>query len=70
MAKTQVKIFSSEKNPDLITLAGLQLVEEFATPLLPHFLSLWGLRKPLDDTQHSIPKSSFIRFLIVLGSML
>jgi hypothetical protein len=33
------------KNPDLMRLAGLQLVEEFAAPLLPLFLSIWGKKK-------------------------
>jgi hypothetical protein len=29
-------------------LAGLQLVEEFAAPLLLHFLRVWGQKQPLD----------------------
>ncbi len=37
-----MKIFSLKKNPDLIRLTALQLVEEFPTHLLPHFLSIWG----------------------------
>ncbi len=37
-----MKIFSFEKNPDLMMLTALQLVEEFPTPLLSHFLSIWG----------------------------
>ncbi len=37
------------KNPDSIRLTGLQLDEEFATSLLPQFLSIWGYKQPLKD---------------------
>jgi hypothetical protein len=44
-----VKIFCQKKNPDLIRFTGLQFVEEFSAPLLPHFLSIWCKTRPLDD---------------------
>jgi hypothetical protein len=30
-------------------LAGLQLVEEFLTPLFPRFLGIWGQKPPLGN---------------------
>jgi hypothetical protein len=61
--------FFIRKNPDLIRLADLQLVEKFVALLLPHFLSIWGQKWLLDDHTLSIPSSSFTGFLIVLRSM-
>ncbi len=37
------------KNPDLMGLAGLQLVEEFAAPLLPSFLECLGSEAATDN---------------------
>jgi hypothetical protein len=64
------KDFFIGKNPDLVRLAGLQLIDELLTPLLPCFFSVGGQKRPLDD--HAALQSQVLlrQFLMVLGSIL
>ncbi len=59
------KDFFIRKNPDLMRLAGLQLVDELLTPLLPHFLGVWGQKRPLDD--HRPLQSEVLLHLVPCG---
>ncbi len=62
------------KNPDLMRMAGLQLVDELLAPLLPGFLGVqsqkWVRSGRWTTIWLSSPRSSFTRCLMVFGSIL
>jgi hypothetical protein len=51
-------------------LAGLQLVDELLTPLLPGFLGIWGQKPTLDDHAALQSEVLFYQVLIVPGFVL
>jgi hypothetical protein len=58
--------FFSGNNPDLMSLAGLQLVDElFLVPLLPHFLGVQVQKRPLDD--HAALQSEILLYQVPHG---